>query len=122
MNNDSFLSRWMRGARALFTPRATLVASVGHPPSARVQVDWTQAPEDAIEWVYDERGRRGRWLNGKHTVEEYGIVWEWAPAPDFGAVHAMRVKKTVADEALRQAAALNTQTMATTAPSRVSRL
>ena len=71
-----------------------------------VQVDWTLAPDDAVEWVFDARAGRGRWLNGNHTVEEYGIVWEWDPAPSFGATGAMRVRKTEADEAARQAARL----------------
>lgn len=86
-------------------------------PAAPVVVDWTQAPDDAVEWVFDERAGKGRWLNGNHKIEEYGIVWEWDPAPSFDATKAMRVRKTDLDEAVRQAARL----AATTPPAQASR-
>ena len=81
-------------------------------PLQDIEVDWTLAPLDAVEWVYDEKARRGRWLNGKHEIEEYGLVWEWYPAPDFGATRATRIRKTPRDEAQCQAAHLETDTQA----------
>lgn len=63
-------------------------------------VDWSKAPKGkgVNEWRYDAKGKCGRWLTGKNQMEEFGIVWEWFPAPDFGATDALVVKKTPEDD------------------------
>ena len=65
-------------------------------------VDWSLAPQNrgVNEWIYDERAQCGRWLTGNFEVQEFGCLWEWFPAPDFGATDAMRVKRTPEDDLL----------------------
>jgi hypothetical protein len=56
-------------------------------------VDWSKAPADAIYWVYDARASRGRWLNGDFEVEEFGVMWDWKPAPSFGATSYQHIER-----------------------------
>lgn len=97
---------------------ARAMAGPGNPDN--IEVDWSIAPEDAIEWRFDERAQRGYWINGNHRIEEYGIVYDAYPAPDFGANQEAAVKITPAGVALREAVVLQstTQTAVSTCISR----
>ena len=80
-----------------------LLEELNNRPNAKFKgVDWSQAPKNQgiNEWVYDDRAQCGRWLTGKFEVQEFGCFWEWLPAPDFGATHAVRVKRTPEDDLL----------------------
>lgn len=69
-----------------------------------IEVDWTQAPLDAVTWKYSAKPKQGRWLNGKNRIEEYGCVWEWTPAPSFGATQEATVNIDELGRAKRAAA------------------
>lgn len=86
-----------------------------------IEVDWVQAPDDAIEWVFDpSSAAHGRWLNGKKTYEEYGIVHDWSWAPSFGATQKARVKITPSDITLQNAHKLSMSTQAASTESLAS--
>ena len=129
MNKPSSLwqrfKTWLRGPQ--WTPEKILsfeqqvmraLAGPGNPEN--IQVDWSNAPADAIEWRFDERSQRGCWINGKNRVEEYGIVWEAYEAPSFGASQKASIKITPEGIAARDATRLqnNTAHAETLAPAR----
>lgn len=88
---------------------ARALAGPGNPEN--IQVDWSNAPADAIEWRFDERRQQGCWINGKNRVEEYGIVWEAYEAPSFGASQKASIKITPEGIAARDATRLQNNTV-----------
>jgi hypothetical protein len=97
---------------------ARAMAGPGNPEN--IEVDWSTAPSDAIEWRFDERNQRGYWINGKHRIEEYGIVYDAYDAPSFGATRKTAIKIAPADAAARDAVQLQatTPTVSSSRPSR----
>lgn len=86
-----------------------------------IEVDWTQAPSDAIEWRFDPKSaNHGRWLNGNKTFEEFGVVHEWEWAPSFGATQRACVKITPGDRARQAAHRLSEATRPSSAESEIS--
>lgn len=85
------------------TPLERIARQMNPPPPPPGTVDWNLAPDGFHIWRFHEAKNIAVWLNGKHRVEEWGMVWEAVEAPTFGITTDAKVEMTAEQAQARRA-------------------